>query len=99
MGSGALVSFHAAGDASWREVEAVLSVAVRADVLLIEGLSFVSKGSATRDLAGLWWLMVDELRALDVPLAVVAPGALKKWATGRGTAPKRRVNLPSGVWS
>jgi crossover junction endodeoxyribonuclease RuvC len=74
-----------------RQVDAVLAVAVRADVVLIEGLSFGSKGSATRDLAGLWWLLVDELRALDVPLAVVAPGALKKWATGNGNADKFAV--------
>ncbi|GJF06710.1 hypothetical protein [Pseudonocardia sp. D17] len=78
------------------QVGAVMEVAARADLVLIEGLSFGSRGSATRDLAGLWWLIVDELSALDVPVAVVVPAVLKKWATGKGNADKFAVGQAIG---
>jgi crossover junction endodeoxyribonuclease RuvC len=67
-----------------------------ADVVLIEAPSFGSMGSATRDLAGLWWLMFDALTACAVPIGVVAPSALKKWATGAGNADKFRVGQHIG---
>jgi crossover junction endodeoxyribonuclease RuvC len=61
------------------------------DLVVIEHLSFGSHGSATRDLAGLWWLIVRMLDQYDMPLGVVAPGTLKRWATGNGNADKREV--------
>lgn len=65
--------------------------------VVIEGLSFGSHGSATRDLAGLWWLMVDVLASaeritLGRSLAVVDPSTLKLWATGHGRASKKELN-------
>lgn len=80
----------------WRQVHAVMDVAARADLVLIEAPSFGSHGSATRDLAGLWWLIVAELRAAEVALGVVAPAALKRWATGRGNADKFAVGQAIG---
>lgn len=71
--------------------DAVLAASDGADLVLIEGLSFGSKGSATRDLAGLWWLAVDALLERGHPLGVAAPGVLKKWTTGTGNADKFAV--------
>lgn len=62
-----------------------------ADIVLIEAPSFSSKGSATRDLAGLWWLIVAELLRFPTPVGVVPPSVLKKWVTGSGNADKFRV--------
>lgn len=67
---------------------AVLAAAVHADLVVIEAPSFGSQGSATRDLAGLWWLMVDALIGMGYPLGVVPPSVLKKWTTGTGNASK-----------
>lgn len=65
-----------------------------ADVIAIEALSYASSGAATRDLAGFWWLVVDELLEYDGGrhrLVFVAPAALKRWATGKGNASKSLV--------
>lgn len=78
------------------QVHAVLEPAVHADLVLVESPSFGSHGSATRDLAGLWWLLIAELRAADVSLAVVPPAVLKKWATGKGNADKWAVGQAIG---
>jgi crossover junction endodeoxyribonuclease RuvC len=72
-------------------VSAVCASAGHADLVVLEGLSFASKGSATRDLAGLWWLLFEQLMRGDVPVGVVPPSVLKKWATGAGNADKFRV--------
>jgi crossover junction endodeoxyribonuclease RuvC len=81
------------------QVGRIAAAASNSDVVMIEGLSFGSHGSATRDLAGLWWLAVAELETLGVPLGVVAPSVLKKWATGRGNADKFAVaQAVSRLW-
>lgn len=61
------------------------------DLTVMEAPSYGSKGSATRDLAGLWWLLFDRLKFIDRPLAVVPPAVLKKWITGSGNADKYAV--------
>lgn len=70
------------------QVSAITDAAGGSHLVVVEAPSFASQGSATRDLAGLWWLMFDALCRLDVPLGVVPPSVLKKWATGKGTADK-----------
>ncbi|WP_344250995.1 hypothetical protein, partial [Isoptericola hypogeus] len=40
---------------------------------------------------GLWWLMVHRLLRNDYPVAVVAPPARAKYATGAGNAAKDKV--------
>lgn len=68
-----------------------------ADLVVVESLSFASHGSATRDLAGLWWMLVDRLTVRDRlgdpgrPWAHVPPSTLKRWATGSGIATKDEV--------
>lgn len=64
-----------------------------ADLVVVEGPSYGSaagqKGHHER--AGLWWLVTYDLWAAGVPVAVAAPAAVKKYATGRGNAPKDAV--------
>lgn len=79
------------------QVDAVVGAARNVDLVLIESPSFGSQGSATRDLAGLWWLIVNELRAdRHRPLGVVTPSTLKRWAVGRGNADKFAVGQAIG---
>lgn len=61
------------------------------DLVVIEGLSHGSHGSATRDLAGLWWRVVEELLAVGCPLLVIAPATRAKYAAGSGRASKSDV--------
>lgn len=70
-------------------------VAYLSDLLVvIEGPSLGQKPQrGTFDRWGLWWLIVDELRAYGVPVAGVAPSALKQYATGKGNAGKSEVLL------
>lgn len=70
---------------------AIGRAACRADLVIMEGPSFSSKGSATRDLAGMWWLTFDRLRHAGIPLGIAPPAVLKKWITGSGNADKFRV--------
>jgi Holliday junction resolvasome RuvABC endonuclease subunit len=69
------------------------SAAIREDVELavLEGPSFASVGGSSKDLMGLWWLVYDRLCEQDLPVLVVPPSSLKKWATGKGNAGKGQV--------
>lgn len=78
-------------DRMHQQVAFAAEYAANADLVLIEAPSFGSKGSATRDLAGLWWLMFAELMRYPAPVGVVSPSVLKKWVTGSGNADKFRV--------
>lgn len=72
----------------------VLDVALRADLVVIEGPSFgQSRQSGTHDRAGLWWLVVDELlhSGLSAEVVEVPPATLKTYATGKGNASKDQV--------
>lgn len=57
--------------------------------IAVEGPSYGSTGSAAHILGGLWWLVRRYLRDDDV--AVVPPGTVKKYATGKGNAGKDEV--------
>jgi crossover junction endodeoxyribonuclease RuvC len=59
-----------------------------ADLAVIEGLAYGAQGSALLDLAGLHWLIRQELWRLGIPYAVVAPPQAKQFATGKGSADK-----------
>lgn len=58
------------------------------DLIVIEGLSFAAKGNAMTDLAGLHWLIRQELWNLRIPYAVVTPATRAKYITGKGNAGK-----------
>lgn len=65
------------------------------DLIVIEGPSY---GSGTKvrqqgqhERAGLWWLIKCALSLRDLPVAVAAPKARAKYATGNGNADKDEV--------
>lgn len=60
-------------------------------LVVIEAPSFGSVGGSNWDRAGLWWRLVHRLHGRDLPVAMVAPTTLKKWATGSGRADKSDV--------
>ena len=68
----------------------VMTLAEGADLVVLEGYSFASRGRqhATGELGGVVRLALWE-RA--VPVVEVPPSSLKKYATGRGNAPKDQV--------
>lgn len=71
------------------------------DFVSIEGLAFGSaNANATRDLAGLQYLIVCKIRiVLGIPVLITAPTALKKFATGAGKASKKEMisSLPPEI--
>ena len=57
--------------------------------VVIEGLSYGSISSSVRVLAGLYYLILLHLFRLNIPVSIVPPSALKKFATGSGRAKKK----------
>jgi Holliday junction resolvasome RuvABC endonuclease subunit len=68
------------------------------DLAVIEGPSYASQFGDQFDRAALWWGVYSALAAKRVPIAVVAPGTLKKWATGKGNAKKPEVLAAAKEW-
>lgn len=75
-----------------------------ATLVVIEGPSFASVGSSSKDLVGLWWLVYDRLRSDGKRVVIVSPSTVKKWACGKGNASKGQVAIgvhrtfPQGVF-
>ena len=70
------------------------------DIILIEGLAFgVGAGDATRNLAGLQFVIITKLKEFINNIQVIAPTSLKKSATGSGRADKKEMHaaLPDDV--
>lgn len=65
----------------------------RAALVVVEGPSYGSQGGGHHELAGLWWLTAWTLHRADVPMAVVPPASLKKYATGKGNATKADMRV------
>lgn len=63
------------------------------DLVVIEGPSYASRDAGQWDRAGLWWSIVQPLLMGGTPVAVIPPACLKKYATGKGNAPKDQVML------
>jgi crossover junction endodeoxyribonuclease RuvC len=63
------------------------------DIVVIEGLPFMSRSNVTRDLAGLQFLVYDRLFDYfeEEDIVVVPPTSLKKFATGSGKASKEEM--------
>lgn len=71
-------------------------VGVRAGIgalVVIEGPAFGMNNKATHELAGLWWALVVRLAEQGNQVAVMSPGQLKKFATGRGNAKKPDLRM------
>lgn len=62
-------------------------------LIVIEGPAFGMSNKATHELAGLWWALVVRLSEQGNQVAVVGPGQLKKFATGRGNATKADMRM------
>jgi crossover junction endodeoxyribonuclease RuvC len=60
-------------------------------LVVIEGPSLGSRGGSPWDRAGLWWRIVAGLLHRDLPVAVIPPLTLKKWAANSGRADKSDV--------
>ena len=59
-----------------------------ADLVVIESPSFGSKFGSPHDRSGLWWIVVNALRANECPVAEVAPQSRAKYGAGKGNAKK-----------
>jgi Holliday junction resolvasome RuvABC endonuclease subunit len=66
----------------------------------IEGLAFSMKGNATRDLAGLQFVIVSKIyEKFGILIDIISPLSLKKFATGNGRANKNDMveSLPNDI--
>ena len=59
-------------------------------LVAIEGPSYGSQAgqSGHHERAGLWWMVRCALRTHGIPVAVIPPASVKKYATGKGNASK-----------
>jgi len=74
--------------------DAILSFALchEPDAIGIEGLAFGMRGDATRDLAGLQFVIINKLQFNgSFKVEVIAPNAVKKFATNDGRAKKEAL--------
>jgi len=69
------------------------------DHIAIEGLSFNSPGKYKSTLAGIQCLIITTLRQLKLPVIIIPPTTVKKFATGMGNATKNDMikQLPDHV--
>lgn len=71
---------------------AVMRVCEGASMVVIEGPSYGSRDGHQHDRSGLWWLVYRAFQVNEIPVAVVTPSQLKKYATGSGAADKFAVH-------
>ncbi|WP_344462793.1 hypothetical protein [Kitasatospora kazusensis] len=84
-------SFLTRGTRLHRLAGGVVALVGRCDLVVVEGPAYSRTTGSAWDRAGLWWLVVDALMHREIPVAVVAPTARAKYATGRGNASKAAV--------
>lgn len=60
-------------------------------LVILEGFSFGSKGSALFEIAGLGYLVRHQLWQEDIEFILVPPTALKKYCTGKGNTEKSMI--------
>ena len=63
------------------------------DLLIMEDLSFGSKGAAVHEIAALHYFIRRSLYVNTVPYLLVSPGSLKKFVTGKGNTEKSHMML------
>jgi Holliday junction resolvasome RuvABC endonuclease subunit len=72
-----------------------------ADVIVLEDLAFGSIGNATRQLAGLQYVIITNIKRSypKIPIHIVPPTTLKKFATGSGKSKKPQMyeSLPDDI--
>jgi len=63
-------------------------------LVYIEGLSFMAKGNAILQLAGLhFFLRINLYKRFDLKYEIIAPTSLKKFVTGKGNSKKELMLL------
>lgn len=64
-----------------------------AGLVVVEGPAYNARASQQghHERAGLWWMVTHELWTWGIPTAVASPAAVKKYATGNGSASKDAV--------
>lgn len=79
-------------DRASKITDAMLALAFKHDVDLVglEGLAFSKFGNATRDLAGLQFVLITQLKKTKFGsnMEIISPNLVKKFATGKGNAEK-----------
>lgn len=65
----------------------------RPDAVGLEDLAYGAKGSAVVILHWLWGEIVHMVQGYEIPLYLVSTSGVKKFATGKGNAPKDQVML------
>lgn len=73
------------------DIVAVVQRAGLPTIVVIEGPAYGSKMGSMHDRSGLWWLVVEELLNLAVPVAEVSPTARIRYAMGIGRGSKEAV--------
>lgn len=69
------------------------------DLAVLEAPSYGSVGGSTWDRAGAWWLVVDRLHSVGVPVAIVPPKTRALWASGSGASSKAPIAVHlSRMW-
>lgn len=56
-------------------------------LVVVEGPSYGSVGQGQHERGGLWWMVTEAIDNAGIPLAIVPPACLKKYATGTGGGP------------
>jgi crossover junction endodeoxyribonuclease RuvC len=87
-------------DRAWAVSQRVRGVAnlYEVEAVVMEGLAFSKFGDATRDLAGLQYIIATQVKFEEkLPLYVIPPNSVKKRATGKGNSKKEELYdvLPS----
>lgn len=87
---------------AWEVVNKIVQIAniYHPEIIIIEGLAFGGFGNSTRNLSGLQFMIISQLRFVHgFDVEVVAPTTVKKIASGSGGAKKKDVlaNLPPEV--
>jgi crossover junction endodeoxyribonuclease RuvC len=62
-------------------------------LVVVEAPSYGSTGGKAHERAGLWWAAVGWLLRCQTEVVDIAPGTLKKFATGSGTATKPDMRM------
>lgn len=86
---------------AWQVTERIDVLSKRFNVhhVALEGLAFSQLGNATRDLAGLQFTIVVQLRRENMDVLIIPPKVVKKLATGKGNAKKEQLYeaLPANI--